>query len=94
MDSTQVPQDRPIKEITIQALVWDLFACSTAMLEVPAEPLHWIRPVTPHGAPAFDAVCEVEKCVDGESAEWESLGVPLIINSFLCQYIGTSDLRG
>ena len=89
-----MPQDRPVKEITIQAPVWEPFAGRAALLEMAAKSLHWVRPVAPHGAPTLDAVCDMKKRVNRERADWESLWVSLIVNSFSCQYHRNDWMRG
>ena len=87
VDSPQVPQDRPIKDVIVQALVGEPFAGRTTTLQVSAKSFHWIGPVAPHRSPALDAVCEVKECVYGECADRKSLWVALIINSCAHQYV-------
>ena len=76
-----MPQDRPVKDIMVQALVRKPFAGGTTIFEVPAKSFHRVGPVAPHRAPALDTVCDVKKCVDGERTDWQSLRVSLIVDA-------------
>ena len=88
-----MPQDRPVKEVTIQTLVRESFARGTTMLEVTAKPFHRKGPVTPNRAPTLDVVCEVKERVDGESADRKALWVPLIVNPAECQHGESLEVR-
>jgi len=80
VDSPQMPQNCPVKEVTIQTLVWESFACGATMLEVSAKSFHWKGPVAPNRAPTLDIVCKVKEGVNGKSADWKAFWVPLIVN--------------
>lgn len=80
VDSPQMPQNCPVKEVTIQTLVWESFARGATMLEVSAKSFHRKGPVAPNRAPALDVVCKVKEGVNGKSADWKALRVPLIVD--------------
>lgn len=91
MNGAKVPQDYPVENIIVQALVRKLLAGGTTVFEMSTKPFHRVGPVTVHRAPALDAVCDVKKCVDWESTDRKSFGISLVVNSFLDQsakYLG------
>lgn len=75
-----MPQSRPVEDITVQTLVWESFAGSATIFQVPAKSLHWVGPIAPYGAPALDTICEVKERVDGECADRQPLRVSLIVD--------------
>ena len=81
VDASNVPGSSPVQEMLVKIAVGIALASYSTTLQVAAELLHRECPITPNWSPVLDTFCDVEEAMNWKSADWETTGIILVVNS-------------